>query len=129
MATAKEGALKLMETNAIAASGWSAADATHGPLGQVVRGTGVVALTSGEAGRDSVISFADAARRLGGVIAEVGGCVIDVAQVQVPTAMVASELSPLVDIFPLQRLALELALRRGLDPDRPAGLAKVTKTT
>jgi glucosamine--fructose-6-phosphate aminotransferase (isomerizing) len=38
-ATAKEGALKLMETSARVASGWSAADAKHGPLGQVVEGT------------------------------------------------------------------------------------------
>ena len=51
MSTAKEGALKLMETNAMAASGWSAADATHGPLGQVVPGTPVIALTASPNGR------------------------------------------------------------------------------
>ncbi len=128
MATAKEGALKLMETNAIAASGWSAADATHGPLGQIVPGTGIIALTRGDAGRDSVISFAEAATRLGGLVAELGGRTIADAQVRLPSDTVATELSPLVDILPLQRLALELALRRGLDPDNPVGLAKVTKT-
>jgi len=39
------------------------------------------------------------------------------------------ELLPLIEIIPLQQLALELALLRGLNPDQPAGLKKVTKTT
>jgi glucosamine--fructose-6-phosphate aminotransferase (isomerizing) len=128
MATAKEGALKLMETNAIAASGWSAADATHGPLGQVIPGTGVIALTGSAAGRDSVLSFAKAAAELGGRIAEIGDLHVASAAVCLPAGSSDAELAPLVDIIPLQRLALELALRRGLDPDHPMGLAKVTKT-
>ncbi|WP_137845912.1 SIS domain-containing protein [Microbacterium sp. 2FI] len=121
MATAKEAALKLMETSALAASGWSAADATHGPLGQVVDGTPVLALTSGPAGRDSVESFAVAAQDRGGVV-------FDVADLLGGAEADDPELVPLLEILPLQRLALEVALRRGLDPDRPAGLRKVTLT-
>ena len=34
----------------------------------------------------------------------------------------------LLDILPLQRLALALALARGEDPDTPRGLKKVTST-
>lgn len=128
MASAREGALKLMETNAIAASGWSAADATHGPLGQVVPGTVVVALTGSAAGRDSVLSFASAASALGGSVIEVGpGLISD------PAALVRldeqdDDLVPVREIVPLQRIALDLALRRGLDPDNPPGLRKVTLT-
>lgn len=129
MATAKEGALKLMETNSIAASGWSAADATHGPLGQVIPGTTVVMLTAGQAGRDSVVDFARAAQELGGQVAEVGSGSVDGARVRFPLSMTDAALAPLVEIIPLQRMALDLALRRGLDPDAPAGLSKVTKTT
>ena len=33
-----------------------------------------------------------------------------------------------VDILPLQPLALDLAVARGLDPDLPRGLNKVTST-
>lgn len=122
MSTAKEGALKLMETNAIAASGWSAADATHGPLGQVVPGTPVIALTASPGGRESVQAFVEASQALGGRIIELalpggnGPQTIDPA------------LIPLVEIIPLQQLALKLALDRGIDPDKPAGLKKVTKT-
>jgi glucosamine--fructose-6-phosphate aminotransferase (isomerizing) len=36
--------------------------------------------------------------------------------------------APLLDILPLQKLALALALARGEDPDAPRGLAKVTST-
>ncbi|MFE4951042.1 SIS domain-containing protein [Leifsonia sp. NPDC056665] len=129
MATAKEGALKLMETNSIAASGWSAADATHGPLGQVIPGTTVVVLTTGQAGRDSVVDFARAANGLGGQVVEVGSGSVDEAQARFPLSTTDVAFAPLVEIIPLQRMALELALRRGLDPDSPAGLSKVTKTT
>lgn len=132
MSTAKEAALKLMETNAIAASGWSAADATHGPLGQVVPGTPVLTLTASPNGRGSVELFAAAAGGLGGVITSVGP----------PIAAAQHHLSwrghdhhdldpallPALEIIPLQQVALELARHRGLDPDRPAGLDKVTRT-
>ena len=37
-------------------------------------------------------------------------------------------LSPLTAILPGQLLAYHLALARGLDPDRPRGLDKVTRT-
>ncbi len=37
-------------------------------------------------------------------------------------------LSPLVAVIPGQLFALNLALARGLDPDAPAGLHKVTET-
>lgn len=117
MATAKEAALKLMETSAIAASGWSASDATHGPLGQVVAGTPVLALGTDPLARPSVAAFVDAAQNLGG----------EAALVEVPTP-VAPELIPLLEILPMQRLAHQVALARGCDPDRPDGLAKVTRT-
>jgi glucosamine--fructose-6-phosphate aminotransferase (isomerizing) len=42
------------ETNSIAASGWSAAGATHGPLGQVAPGTPVIILTTSPGGPESV---------------------------------------------------------------------------
>ena len=132
MSTAKEGALKLMETNAIAASGWSAADATHGPLGQVTPGTPVIVLTASPGGRESVEVFAETASNLGGHVIAVG---VSVAGSTEHIPLVGSErddldpaLLPLIEIIPLQQLALDLALRRGKNPDQPIGLNKVTKT-
>ncbi|MFV0450633.1 MAG: SIS domain-containing protein [Propioniciclava sp.] len=117
MATAKEAALKLMETSAIAASGWSASDATHGPLGQVIAGTPVLAFATDPLARPSVTTFVEAAWKLGAETA-----VITLTQ------PVATELLPLLEILPMQRLAHQVALARGCDPDRPDGLAKVTRT-
>jgi glucosamine--fructose-6-phosphate aminotransferase (isomerizing) len=45
-----------------------------------------------------------------------------------PVPKVDERLSPLLDILPLQRLALALALARGEDPDAPRGLNKITAT-
>lgn len=129
MASAKEGALKLMETNAVAASGWSAADATHGPLGQVVPGTAVVLLTGDPAGRESVVDFGRRAEALGAALVEIGPGAVPAASAVVPVPEVEEALLPLAEIVPLQRIALDLAVRAGLDPDSPAGLRKVTLTT
>lgn len=131
MSTAKETALKLMETCAMPASGWSAADATHGPLGQVVPGTPVIAFTASPGGRESVLAFADAARALGGGIAIVGPGLDGVGSVSPALARASSlapELVPLVEIIPAQRLALAVSLARHRDPDRPPGLRKQTST-
>lgn len=115
-ATAKEGALKLMETSAIAASGWSAADAKHGPIGQVVRGTPVVLLTASPAGRESVLRLESDLRLRGANVTVLGHTPAE------------PELIPLLEIVPLQLAALALSRARGFDPDRPSGLSKVTLT-
>jgi len=47
---------------------------------------------------------------------------------RVPTPAVDERHGALLDILPLQRLALALALARGEDPDAPRGLKKVTAT-
>jgi len=132
MSSAKEAALKLMETSAIAASGWSAADATHGPLGQVVPGTPVLAFTAG-AGATSVMGFSRAARANGARVLPILAAPTDEAVDEAPLAhvhelSVDSMTAPLLEILPIQRFALELALARGLDPDAPRGLRKVTAT-
>jgi glucosamine--fructose-6-phosphate aminotransferase (isomerizing) len=36
--------------------------------------------------------------------------------------------SPILEILPLQRLAMHLAVARGGNPDAPRGLRKVTET-
>lgn len=129
LASAREGALKLMETNRVAASGWSAADATHGPLGQVVPGTLVLLLTAAPATRDSVIDFGRRAADLGGTIVAVGPAtdLTPTHHLQLP-AEVDETLLPLLEILPFQLLAHTAALARGLDPDNPPGLAKITRT-
>lgn len=117
MSTAREAALKFMETCALAASGWSAADARHGPIGQLAVGTPVLLAGTTGLGAESVLQLGAAAAELG-------------ADVRSPCFAPVSDLDlePIVGIVPFQMLAMELALRRGFDPDRPQGLVKVTQT-
>lgn len=129
MASAKEAALKLMETNALAASGWSAADAIHGPLGQVVESTRVFALNRASAGRESVDRLVETARRRGGRVCLVGSGGDGEASFDLGAGNLDTRWLPLLEILPFQVLAHRLAVARGLDPDRPDGLSKVTLTT
>jgi len=41
---------------------------------------------------------------------------------------VDEQLAPILEILPLQRLAYEITIARGLNPDAPRALAKVTET-
>jgi glutamine---fructose-6-phosphate transaminase (isomerizing) len=46
----------------------------------------------------------------------------------VRTDGIPEQLHPVLEILPLQQLALRLALERGVNPDAPRGLQKVTET-
>jgi glucosamine--fructose-6-phosphate aminotransferase (isomerizing) len=122
--TARECALKLMETSYLAGLAFSGADLLHGPLAMADRHVPVLAVVGdGPAGR----SMADVLERLrsrGADLVVVGSS----PHANVSTPAVDERISPLLDILPLQRLALELALARGENPDAPRGLHKVTAT-
>ncbi len=132
-ATAKEGALKLMETSAIAASGWSAADAKHGPLGQVSDATSVVLLTASPVGRESVVelipSILSKTAQLDIVTSDAAGGDTGGRVHRLVPADLHDALIPVLEIVPLQLAALSLSRLRGRDADRPPGLSKVTLTT
>jgi glucosamine--fructose-6-phosphate aminotransferase (isomerizing) len=61
-------------------------------------------------------------------VVAIGPSDVDGAALRVPTPDVDERYAPLLDILPLQRLALALALHRGENPDSPRGLNKVTST-
>jgi glucosamine--fructose-6-phosphate aminotransferase (isomerizing) len=125
--TAREAALKLMETSYLAALAFSGADLLHGPVAMADADVPVIAVVgSGPGGR----SMAEVLERLGERRADlvVVGPSAPAGALHVPTPAVEEHLAPLLDILPLQCLALELALTRGLDPDAPRGLRKITAT-
>jgi glucosamine--fructose-6-phosphate aminotransferase (isomerizing) len=126
---AREAALKLIETTATAHLAWSTVDVRHGPLALAHRGTPVVlhhapGPVAGDA--TAVASILSEA----GVAPAVIGEPLDGAAEVVPVAGALGEpLRPLVHAIRIQQLALAVARARGDDPDRPAGLSKVTATT
>ncbi|GHJ35886.1 SIS domain-containing protein [Streptomyces sp. TS71-3] len=129
--TAKEAALKLMETSYIPALSYSGADLMHGPLAMVDNISPVIAVVTDGAGGEALQPVLDRLRGRGADLVVIG----PVAQVKqasagfvLPTEGVAEEVQPILEIIPLQRLAHEVTLARGQDPDAPRALAKITET-
>ena len=126
--TAREAALKLMETSYLPALAFSGADLLHGPLAMTAPDVPVLAVVgdgpAGAAMREVVTKLDE---RRADVVA-IGPSAIDGVRLRIATPSVDERYAPLLDILPLQRLAMHLALARGEDPDAPRGLNKVTIT-
>jgi glucosamine--fructose-6-phosphate aminotransferase (isomerizing) len=122
--TAREAALKLMETSYVSAQAFSGADLLHGPLAMIDADVPVVAVTSGGRGGDAMAPVIERLRESGADVLTVGPA----DGLPLATDGIDEELLPILEILPLQQLAWQLALNRGEDPDRPRGLSKVTKT-
>jgi glucosamine--fructose-6-phosphate aminotransferase (isomerizing) len=130
-ATALEASLKLEETAYLAAMPYSTADLMHGPIALV--DTGWPALLFGHPGpaEATLVEVEDELVRRGADVIVVAppGPLLDAAAFTIPLPSgMPEELAPLVAIVPAQLLALHLATARGIDPDRPRGLSKVTRT-
>lgn len=125
-AIASEIALKFKETSAIHAEAYSAAEVLHGPSALVERGFPVLGLLCDDQAKDS---FAKTALRL----RDQGADVFVTADILGLTGLpVSAPLHPLVD--PLLRVVSfyafveHLSRRRGLVPDTPRHLRKITET-
>lgn len=129
---ALEGALKLKEIAYTFTEGFAAGELKHGPIALVDAGEPVVFIVPPERGRNilhaKVISGIEEVKARGATIiavAEEGDKDVErYADVvfwrpQCPTLM-----SPLVDVVPLQLLAMDMAKQKGYDVDKPRNLAK-----
>ncbi|MEE1757306.1 SIS domain-containing protein [Streptomyces sp. SP18CS02] len=129
--TAKEAALKLMETSYIPALAYSGADLLHGPLAMVDNISPVIAVVPDGKGGEALQPVLDRLRGRGADLCVVGPALqAEAASVgfALPTEGVPEELQPILEILPLQLLAYEVTIARGQDPDAPRALAKVTET-
>jgi glutamine---fructose-6-phosphate transaminase (isomerizing) len=126
--TARETALKLMETSYLAALAFSGADLLHGPLAMADPDVPVLAVVGNGPGGSAMREvLAKLGERRADVVT-IGPSDVEGVQTRLPTPEVDERYAPLLDVLPLQRLALALALARGQDPDAPRGLNKVTVT-
>jgi glutamine---fructose-6-phosphate transaminase (isomerizing) len=129
LATALEASLKLAETSYLSARAYSGADLLHGPVAAVDSETGVLAVTSQGKGVDAMREVLGVVHGRGADVLAVGSAARDVqATTRLTVAPSAEEVAPILEILPVQRLALALSLARGGDPDQPRGLSKVTRT-
>lgn len=128
-ATAREIALKLLETCRIAAEPLTATDLAHGPVAALDSLFPVWAIASDDATLPAVIEAVERAHEAGATVVASGSAAESVphAQYVLPSPATSSPLlSPLLSILPGQLFAWALARARGLDPDAPRGLSKVT---
>lgn len=121
---ALEAALKLKETALLLAEGYSAADLLHGPIAVIQHGFPVLAFVGEGPTRPSMDELVETLRARGGKIAVVGPAGSDLP---VPTGL-AEALATIPAVVRAQQVARALSMRRGLNPDNPAGLSKVTLT-
>lgn len=128
-AAAQESALKVQETTYTHARAYAISDFYHGPFAVVDEDTHVILLAAcGRAAKDN----ADMLGRLTAAGADVtllssdenvtGGAV----RVEIPCS--EESIAPFAFVTAAQLLALNLSLARGLNPDAPRGLKKVTIT-
>jgi len=123
-AAAQEAALKLKETCGLHAEAFSAAEVRHGPMALVEAGFPVLIFAQADLSEPGVVELAREldARQAAVLLAGAEG------PGALPFARAPAALQPIALVQSFYRLANALALARGLDPDRPPHLRKVTET-
>ncbi len=127
IAIANEAALKFKETCGMHAEAYSAAEVLHGPVSIVRRGFPVIALAVRDAAQAAV---ADTAAR---VVAQGADVFLTAGAVEgaraLPSVATGHPLTdPLALVVSFYAFIETLARHRGLDPDSPPYLSKVTET-
>jgi glucosamine--fructose-6-phosphate aminotransferase (isomerizing) len=130
-ATAREWALKLKELAQIFADPYSAADFLHGPIALVQPGIPVLVLAPSGAPAEGQIELLRDLRERGidTLVVSDEAETRDLGRwsISIPPS-VPEWLRPIVSIVPAQLFAYHLTRARGLDPDNPRAISKVTRT-
>jgi glutamine---fructose-6-phosphate transaminase (isomerizing) len=126
LGAAQEIALKCKETCRLHAEAFSSAELRHGPYTLLRKGFPALLLAQADATRSGIETLArELARR--GVPTLLAGA--DAAGATLlPTIDAAAEVAPILLVQAAYRMIATLAVRRGLDPDHPPHLCKITET-
>lgn len=128
-ASALESSLKLAETSYLQTRAYSGADLLHGPVAAVDERTAVLGITSAGHGGEAMGDVLRTVSERGADVLAVGSAAASMpAPLHIDVPETAEEVAPILEILPMQRLALHMSLARGGNPDVPRGLRKVTKT-
>jgi len=128
-ATAREVALKLLETCRVAAEPLTATDLAHGPIAALDSLFPVWAIAADDPTLPAVTEAAERIRSAGATLVASGTAAgaLGSADYALPVPLPPLPLlAPILSVVPGQLFALALARAKGLDPDEPRGLSKVT---
>ena len=128
-ATAREVALKLTETCRVAAEPLTATDLAHGPVAALDPLFPVWTIASHDGSLAAVLEAVARVREAGATVVASGTAAGEIEgaayRLAVPTPPIPV-LAPLLSVLPGQLFAAALARAKGLDPDHPERLTKVT---
>jgi len=130
-ATAFEIALKIKELTRTVAEPYSSADFRHGPIAMVHDGFPVLAIAPGGAAAGDLQVLVTDLQKLDSELLLISDDPDLLARAHLAMSLppgVPEWLTPLVAVLPGQLFSLALTQAKGLDPDRPQGLKKVTET-
>jgi glucosamine--fructose-6-phosphate aminotransferase (isomerizing) len=128
-ATAMEGRLKLLEITYIPSLAYPAGESKHGPISIVEKDTACVFICPrGETHAEVIGSIMEMKARGAKIISICEEGDKDIKRIsdeviEMPSS-IPELLSPIPYIVPMQLLAYEIAVLKGLDPDKPRNLAK-----
>jgi glucosamine--fructose-6-phosphate aminotransferase (isomerizing) len=131
LATAEEAALKLMETAYVVAQAFSAADLRHGPIAMIGQDFPVVVIAPPGKVQQDLRFLVDGLKDRGAEFVAISddSSILERASAKFEVQVRCSdELSPILYAVPIQLFAENLAQLKGLNPDSPRGLSKVTET-
>tara|TARA_B100000678_G_C18190837_1_gene495239 strand:+ start:339 stop:1373 length:1035 start_codon:yes stop_codon:yes gene_type:complete len=123
---AQEAALKFKETCGIHAEAYSAAEIRHGPMAIVGEHFPVLMFGQDDASLDSIADLARDFTERGADVLRAG--VPGTGGTVLPVVAADPLTTPVLTIASFYRMVNALAVRRGLDPDSPPHLRKVTET-
>jgi glucosamine--fructose-6-phosphate aminotransferase (isomerizing) len=130
-ATAWEIAQKVKELTYVPIEPYSAADFQHGPIAIVEPGFPVLLIATQGAVASDLVGLAGKLRDRGAFVVAISDVpeILSLASEPIVLPVTVDErFSVLTSIVPGQFLSVALALARGIDPNQPRGLNKVTAT-
>jgi glucosamine--fructose-6-phosphate aminotransferase (isomerizing) len=127
LAIAMEAALKFKEVCGIQAEAFSGAEVKHGPMALVDEGYPLLVFAPRGPAQPGLLTLADEMRRRGARVLLAAPAGTEGSELPLVSTM-AEDLDPISAVQSFYPMVEALARERGLDPDQPRHLAKVTRT-
>lgn len=124
---ALESALKFKETSSLQAEAFSGAEIKHGPMALIEEGYPLLIFATRGPTQAGLVQLAGEMRGRGARVLLAAPADVAERDLTLPVAA-TPDLDPIVAVQAFYVMAARLAEARGMDPDRPRHLSKVTKT-